>query len=1018
MVAEQSPVNGGIGPPRPRTFRRNCGDQVSVSSPTKVYIRTSEKCPYYSRNDEEKFITSKEPADVKFIVLQQETLWLDVRTILRNGEIEIQDLVAFIECDSSDSGHLYESLEPAPEPVAPCRPARPSPPVPVPIAPIDDDFDSFDSDTDDEEFEKTLEAPSPPSLPATRLPTPPHGGQYTLTKIASAAQKKMRQIKRNLTKRYSVAMDGKTFIKSANQTYDTPKIQSKTPIYANYQKPEIQPVYSNINFEKKPEKPLAKITGTFKDELKTIIDKKEKTEKRLSGGDVPPPLPDKPPPERPIAQPEKPTTPPEVKKDSGTLSRKAYFSFKSRFRRATSIAVDINSEVPSALKITNSTFYLTDSMDGDSGFSNCSDSGATNSEALSPTNRSRRDGTRLRPVWSESSPCLALERPTLPPPPPPQHTDLSAVNEELKRLLPTLSRKEKTPRTRTSWYAECGADILPSNTSNSSWYAEAGLYPAGNISSSSGASSGSHPASPRLHSLFTHEPLYQFYNAAKVESACGGESDSDTYEAGVSTGSTRPSAMALVAPRGPARTLWCEVPEVLNSAVLSSLAPAQKKLQEAKFEVLTSEASYLNSLNVLEEHFISHPAFREAHILSREDWETLFSTILPVRKCSQMLLADMERCWQENILLAGICDIVRSHAEQRFHAYVKYCENQALMVRTLQRLRESPNFATALKRLESHPACQSLSLHSFLMLPMQRITRLPLLLDAVLRNLNSGDDEYDGCMHSLATLNNFVSQCNEGARNTERLEEMFRLSCIIHFPPSLQHVPNIAPACDRRDRKPVRWLVRSGEMTHLVWKTDELKLTFGKKFHKAVLHLFLFNDHLIITKRKSEDLYVAVDHCPRSLVDVCSSDAAANAKHALLLTLLENHEGRTIEMLMSCASETDARRWMEALAPPSCHEGEAVYAGWDCPQVAALYVYSAAQPDELSLAEGDIVNVTRKTSEGWFYGERTRDGEAGWFPGSYTVEIASPHVRARNLRQRYRLLALSGTYLGQKKRPT
>ena len=47
----------------------------------------------------------------------------------------------------------------------------------------------------------------------------------------------------------------------------------------------------------------------------------------------------------------------------------------------------------------------------------------------------------------------------------------------------------------------------------------------------------------------------------------------------------------------------------------------------------------------------------------------------------------------------------------------------------------------------------------------------------------------------------------------------------------------------------------------------------------------------------SEESYVVVDHCPRSLVEVCSSDAAAGAKHTLLLTLLENHEGRTIEMV-------------------------------------------------------------------------------------------------------------------------
>lgn len=561
-------------------------------------------------------------------------------------------------------------------------------------------------------------------------------------------------------------------------------------------------------------------------------------------------------------------------------------------------------------------------------------------------------------------------------------------------------------------------------------YAEAGLYQAGNISSSSGASSGSHPASPLPHSLFTHEPLYQFYNAAKVESVCRetGDSDSDAYDpgsqrsgtSGTSTGSTttRPSAMALVAPRGPSRTLWCEVPEVLNSAVLSSLAPAQKRLQEAKFELLTSEASYLNSLNVLETNFISHPAFRDPHVLPRDDWETIFSTILPVRKCSQLLMNELEKCWQENILLQGICDIVREHAERHFDVYVKYCENQTLMVKALQRLQTRPAFANALKKLESHPSCQSLSLHSFLMLPMQRVTRLPLLLDAVLKNLASEDDEYHACAQALVTLNNFVSQCNEGARNTERIEEMYRLAASIEFPPNIRGAPALGPACGARDRRPVRWLVRSGEMTQLIWKSDELKLTFGKKFTKIPLHLFLFNDLLVITKKKSEDQYVCVDHCARSLLEVCASEAgAASAKHALLITLLENHEGRTVEMLMSCPSETEWSRWSEALVPPTGGaEGEAVYAGWDCPQVCALYPYAPAQPDELPLAEGDVVNVTRKTSEGWYYGERTRDGEAGWFPGSYTAEIASAHVRARNLRQRYRLLALSGTYLGQKKR--
>lgn len=45
-----------------------------------------------------------------------------------------------------------------------------------------------------------------------------------------------------------------------------------------------------------------------------------------------------------------------------------------------------------------------------------------------------------------------------------------------------------------------------------------------------------------------------------------------------------------------------------------------------------------------------------------------------------------------------------------------------------------------------------LSLHSFLMLPMQRITRLPLLVDAVISKLKSDDDEYDSWKSTLSIL--------------------------------------------------------------------------------------------------------------------------------------------------------------------------------------------------------------------------------------------------------------------------
>lgn len=67
-----------------------------------MYIDTSVKSPYYSLNDEEtKKFPIKPQKDsleekIKFIESLEDTWWLSVRTVLRDGECEIQDLVAFI----------------------------------------------------------------------------------------------------------------------------------------------------------------------------------------------------------------------------------------------------------------------------------------------------------------------------------------------------------------------------------------------------------------------------------------------------------------------------------------------------------------------------------------------------------------------------------------------------------------------------------------------------------------------------------------------------------------------------------------------------------------------------------------------------------------------------------------------------------------------------------------------------------------------------------------------------------
>ena len=196
---------------------------------------------------------------------------------------------------------------------------------------------------------------------------------------------------------------------------------------------------------------------------------------------------------------------------------------------------------------------------------------------------------------------------------------------------------------------------------------------------------------------------------------------------------SRSSAMDIVISSTGRRSLWAELPEVIDSGILRNISPEEKKLQEAMFEVISSEASYLKSLNILISHFVQSTQFSsDSSVLSKRDQRILFSEVISVRACSEKFLADLESRWQESVVLSGISDIIMNHARHNFHVYVKYCSNQVYQDRTLKRLRtENQGFLDALKELECQDACQGLAMHSFLMLPMQRITRLPLLTDAI-----------------------------------------------------------------------------------------------------------------------------------------------------------------------------------------------------------------------------------------------------------------------------------------------
>jgi len=511
--------------------------------------------------------------------------------------------------------------------------------------------------------------------------------------------------------------------------------------------------------------------------------------------------------------------------------------------------------------------------------------------------------------------------------------------------------------------------------------------------------------------LFLTEPLYQLLVCDNKPGCDNDLSESsnkqEIREKNITTmlqKTSRSSVQELLVSNTGQRSLWSDLPEVIESGILEKISNAERKLQEAIFEIISSEASYLKSLNVLINHFANSPKFvGDYAVLCPKDKVILFNDVYEVRACSEKLLHDLETRWQESIMLSGISDIILHHARHNFSIFIKYCSNQIVQDRTLKRLKsENKYFADTLRELESSQVCQSLSMYSFLMLPMQRITRLPLLTAAIISHLPHNSPELIPCKEALQVLNNLVKQCNEATRHKERMEEM----------------ENICQTIDFRELTPIslisssRWLVKRVKCTKISWKENPEKLTFGKRVNKQNLVLFLFTDLLLICKKKSDERFAVVDYSHRNMVEVSELESSQGipglGEHSgfpAWLTLLQNHEHKTQEMLISFNSEADRFRWIELISPViSKVPGEKIYESWDCPKIEVISSHEPSEHDEIAISKGEAANVLKKTNDGWLFVEKCSDRSQGWLPKKITVEVESDHKRAKNFKQRYQFL--------------
>ncbi|XP_073342097.1 uncharacterized protein arhgef5 isoform X1 [Pagrus major] len=433
----------------------------------------------------------------------------------------------------------------------------------------------------------------------------------------------------------------------------------------------------------------------------------------------------------------------------------------------------------------------------------------------------------------------------------------------------------------------------------------------------------------------------------------------------------RPTSPRLSISLTQSSTLWRELPGVRNSTELEELTEDQRRLQEIRFEVVTSEASYCRSLDIVVEHFVKSKQL--GALLTTQDRNWLFSRLADVRAISHSFLSKLEEQVESDIMDFTVCDIIARHCQRFKMVYVPYLTNQSYQDATYQRLmNENQGFKRIVEKLERSSVCQRLPLRSFLVLPFQRITRIKLLVQNIVKRTTPGTAEATQAIKALKLLEKLIQESNDSITQMKSIESLVSLSAKVDF--ECRTLPLISQS---------RRLVREGPVTEL--------MDFSLKDTERNIYMHLFNDYLLLSLQKEGGRFTVIDHSP---VSELRAENCRVKLHSLQKNLFRLHMSHKA-LLLRTDTQSDKLRWISALSRP--HPEIDFSAAQDFPQMQCIRAFVAQQPDELSLDKADVLLVHQQSSDHWVEGTRLSDRHRGWVPESHLETITNSRVRQRNL---------------------
>ncbi|XP_078111912.1 pleckstrin homology domain-containing family G member 5 isoform X1 [Sander vitreus] len=351
-----------------------------------------------------------------------------------------------------------------------------------------------------------------------------------------------------------------------------------------------------------------------------------------------------------------------------------------------------------------------------------------------------------------------------------------------------------------------------------------------------------------------------------------------------------------------------------------TLTRRQFHQQEAIWELLQTEATYIKKLRVITDLFLCGLLnLQECGLLMEVEPAKLFSNIQEIVRLhtalwNQVMLPVLEKARQGRTLLDPT-DLYHGFRTfgSRFQPYILYCmEEEGLMENMRTLLRDNELFRTYVTWAETHKQCNRLKLPDMLAKPHQRLTKYPLLLKSVLKKTDEPSAR-DIVNSMVAAVEGFINSVESRMRQRQEQQKLATISARIDsyeaVEGSSEEVEKILKEYNRFDlMAPMRGI--SSEETRQLHLEGALRMKEGKDSRMDV-YCVLFTDLLLITKPVKRVEKVKIIRQPLLIHNVVCKELKDPG--SFILIYLNEFKSAVAAYTFQANSATQGRSWVDAI---------------------------------------------------------------------------------------------------------